>query len=156
MRGRQAQNLPPANPVYSTPYRQASALTRLTVNSRLTKPADPSCSEISHRGRNMIADSNSHIAWQRVQLRKGREALKALEIARFRTGEIAGPNGTTAQRAIASIKRKIAESEHCIAAYERRTKRPLATDLQSLAQVRWAVWNANALPQQPQSRAWHG
>jgi len=103
----------------------------------------------------MIADSNSHIAWHRVQLRKNREALKALEIARFRTGAIAGPTGHTAQRAMANIKRKIAESERCIAAYDKRTKRPLATDLRSLAQVRWAVWNANALAQQTQSRAHH-
>ncbi|MEO6840143.1 MAG: hypothetical protein ABI192_05185 [Bradyrhizobium sp.] len=103
----------------------------------------------------MIADSNSHIAWQRVQLRKNREALKALEIARFSSGELVGARHTT-QRAIANIKRKIAESEHCIAGYERRTKRPLATDLRSLAQVRWAVWNANAIPQQTQSRAYHG
>ena len=103
----------------------------------------------------MIADSNSHIAWQRVQLRKNREALKALEIARFRNGEFAGASHI-AQRAISSIKRKIAESEHCIAAYERRTKRPLATDLRSLAQVRWAVWNATALPQQGLSRAYQG
>ena len=34
----------------------------------------------------MIADSNSNIAWHRVQLKKNREALKALEIARFRVG----------------------------------------------------------------------
>jgi hypothetical protein len=101
----------------------------------------------------MIADSNSHIAWQRVQLRKNRETLKALEIARFRRGETAGPGRT--QRAIATIKRKIAESERCIASHEKRTKRPLATDLQSLAQVRWAVWNANALPEQTQTRAYH-
>jgi hypothetical protein len=104
----------------------------------------------------MIADSNSHIAWQRVQLRKNREALKALEIARFRSGEIAGPGRQTTQRVIATIKHKIAESERCIAAHEKRTKRPLATDLQSLAQVRWAVWNANALAQPTQSRAHHG
>lgn len=104
----------------------------------------------------MIADSNSHIAWHRVQLRKNREALKALEIARFRTGAIGGPAGHTPPRAIASIKRKIAESERCIAAYEKRTKRPLATDLQSLVQVRWAVWDANALAQQTQSRAHRG
>lgn len=104
----------------------------------------------------MIADSNSHIAWHRVQLKKNREALKALEIARFRTDAIAGPTGHAAQRAIANIKRKIAESERCIAAYDKRTKRPLATDIQSLAQVRWAVWNANALAQQTQSRAYHG
>ncbi len=104
----------------------------------------------------MIADSNSHIAWQRVQLRKNRETLRALEIARFRTGQFAGPASHAAQRAIATIKRKIAESERCIAAHEKRTKRPLTTDLQSLAQVRWAAWNANALPQQAQARTYHG
>jgi hypothetical protein len=104
----------------------------------------------------MIADSNSHIAWHRVQIRKNREALKALEIARFRTGEIAGPASHAAQRAIANIRRKVAESERCVAAYEKRTKRPLATDLQSLAQVRWAVWNANAPTQQTPSRAYQG
>lgn len=31
----------------------------------------------------MIADSNSNVAWHRVQLKKNREALKAFEIARF-------------------------------------------------------------------------
>jgi hypothetical protein len=83
----------------------------------------------------MIADSNSRIAWQ------------ALEIARFRTGD-------TAHRAIVALKRKIAESERCIAVHDNRTRRPLATDLRSLAQVRWAVWNANAITQQKQSRAY--
>jgi hypothetical protein len=40
----------------------------------------------------MIADSNSDIAWHRVQLRKNRNAVMALEIAHFRTGDIAGKN----------------------------------------------------------------
>ena len=40
------------------------------------------------------------------------------------------------------VERKIAESLRCIAAHERRTKRPLATDLRSLAQVSWASWDA--------------
>ena len=31
-----------------------------------------------------MADSNSRIAWHRAQLKKNREALKALEVARFR------------------------------------------------------------------------
>jgi hypothetical protein len=88
----------------------------------------------------MIADSNSNIAWHRVQLKKNRDALKALETARFRTGNIAGSSGQT-QKTIANLKRKIAESERCIAAHEKRTKRPLATDLQSLASVRWSSWN---------------
>jgi hypothetical protein len=46
------------------------------------------------------------------------------------------------QKNIAILKRKIAESERCIAAHERRTKRPVATDLQSLASVSWSSWNA--------------
>jgi hypothetical protein len=91
----------------------------------------------------MIADSNSTIAWHRVQLKKNREALKSLEIAQFRVGRIAGPAGQAQQREIANLKRKIAESERCIAAHERRTKRPLATDLQSLARVSWGSWNTH-------------
>ena len=90
----------------------------------------------------MIADSNSNIAWHRVQLKKNREALKALEIARFRVGEMSGSAGHAQQKV---LKRKIAESERCIAAHERRTKRPLATDLRSLAQVSWASWDAYGL-----------
>ena len=89
----------------------------------------------------MIADSNSNIAWHRVQLKKNRNAVKALEIAHFRTGSIAGSSDQT-QKSIAILKRKIAESERCIAAHERRTKRPVATDLRSLASVSWSSWNA--------------
>jgi hypothetical protein len=88
----------------------------------------------------MIADSNSNVAWHRVQLKKNRDALKALEIARFRIGDMDGSSGGT-QKTIAGLKRKIAESERCIAAHERRTKRPVATDLQSLASVSWSSWN---------------
>ncbi len=88
----------------------------------------------------MIAESNSDIAWHRVQLKKNRDAVKALETARFRTGNIASSSGQT-QKTIANLKRKITESERCIAAYERRTKRPVATDLQSLASVSWSSWN---------------
>ena len=92
----------------------------------------------------MIADSNSNIAWHRVQLKKNRDAVKALETARFRTGNIAGSSGQT-QKTIANLKRKIAESERCIAAHERRTKRPVATDLQSLASVSWSSWNTRSV-----------
>jgi hypothetical protein len=35
------------------------------------------------------------------------------------------------------------EAERCIADYERRTKRPLATDGRSLASVSWSHWDAN-------------
>jgi hypothetical protein len=92
----------------------------------------------------MIADSNSNIAWHRVQIKKNRDAVKALETARFRTGNIAGSSGQT-EKTIANLKRKIAESERCIAAHERRTKRPVATDLQSLASVSWGSWNTRSV-----------
>jgi hypothetical protein len=92
----------------------------------------------------MIADSNSNIAWHRAQLKKNRDAVKALETARFTTGQTAG-SSDQAQRAITNLKRKIAESERIIAAHERRTKRPVATDLQSLVSVSWSSWNANGI-----------
>ena len=88
----------------------------------------------------MSADSNSQIAWHRVQLRKNRDALKALETARFTSGEIAGRGRMSHE--IADLKRKIAESERCIAAHDRQTRRPVATDFQSLTGVNWATWNA--------------
>jgi hypothetical protein len=89
----------------------------------------------------MSADSNSRIAWHRVQLKKNRDALKTLETARFTTGEIAGRGQLS--RAIADLRRKIAESERCIAAHERQTKRPMATDFRSLTGVNWSHWNAH-------------
>ncbi|MBV9533235.1 MAG: hypothetical protein JO283_19770 [Bradyrhizobium sp.] len=86
----------------------------------------------------MVADSDSRIAWHRVQVKKNREAVKALRFA-------SGDNGTKAasatQAEIAELKRKISQSERCIAEYERRTRRPLATDMQSLANVSWSDWN---------------
>lgn len=88
----------------------------------------------------MSADRDSRIAWHRVQLRKNREALKTLETARFTAGEIAGRRRTSAQT-IAELKQKIAESERCIAEYERQTRRPLATDFRSLTGVNWSAWN---------------
>jgi hypothetical protein len=88
----------------------------------------------------MSADSDSRIAWHRVQLRKNREALKALETARFTSGEIAGGRRQTAQT-IAELKQKIAESERCIAQHERQSRRPMATDFRSLTGVNWSTWN---------------
>jgi hypothetical protein len=43
----------------------------------------------------MIADSNSDIAWHRVQLKKNRDAVKALETVRFTVGEMSGSTGQT-------------------------------------------------------------
>jgi hypothetical protein len=92
----------------------------------------------------MIADSNSNIAWHRVQLKKNRDAVKVLEIARFKIGDMASSSGRT-QKDIANLKRKIVESERCIAAHEKQTKRPVATDRQSLASVSWGSWNARSV-----------
>ena len=90
----------------------------------------------------MVADSDSNIAWHRVQLKKNRAELKALETARFTMGEIA--RGGRTQNSLAELKRKIAESEQCIAAYERQSRRPVATDFRSLTSVSWSSWNAHA------------
>jgi ABC-type cobalamin transport system ATPase subunit len=85
-----------------------------------------------------MADSDSKIAWHRARLRKNREALKALEVARFTTGH--DKSGETA-KTIAELSRKIAESEKCIAAHERQSRRPLGTDFGSLTNVSWSNWN---------------
>jgi len=97
----------------------------------------------------MVADSDSNIAWHRVQLKKNRAALKALETARFTMGEIATskPNGHS-QKTIADLKRKIAFSERVIADYDKRTRRPLTTDLQSLSSGSWSHWDAYTNQQQ--------
>jgi hypothetical protein len=89
--------------------------------------------------RNMSADSDSRIAWHRVQLKKNREALKALETGRFTTGEIAGRRQSS--QSIDDLKAKIAESERCIAQHERQSRRPMATDFGSLTGVNWSNWN---------------
>ncbi len=102
----------------------------------------------------MSADSNSNIAWHRAQIRRNRDALKALETSRFTIGEIASSKrvGGT-QKAIAELKRKINELERHISAYERQTRRPLATDLQSLASVSWGSWNTRGKGRTPGPQA---
>jgi hypothetical protein len=87
-----------------------------------------------------MADSNSKIAWHRVQLKKNRAMLKRLVIARFTVGH--DKVGET-QKRIDQIARKIAESEKCISAYEQQTRRPLGTDFRSLTKVSWGHWNAH-------------
>jgi septal ring factor EnvC (AmiA/AmiB activator) len=87
-----------------------------------------------------MADSNSKIAWHRVQLKKNRAALKTLEVARFTRGE--DKLGET-QKTMNELTRKIADSEKCIAAYEQQTRRPLGTDFGSLTNVSWGNWNAH-------------
>jgi ABC-type cobalamin transport system ATPase subunit len=88
-----------------------------------------------------MADSNSRIAWHRARLKQNREALKALEVARFRAGH--DKSGET-DKTIAELMRKIAESESCIAAHDRQTRRPLGTDFGSLTKVSWSAWNSHS------------
>jgi hypothetical protein len=90
----------------------------------------------------MSADSDSRIAWHRVQLKKNREALKALETARFTTGDIAGRR--RGAQSIDELKAKIAESERCIAVHDRGSRRPMATDFGSLTGVNWSTWNTRS------------
>src|ERR1700761_850080 len=87
-----------------------------------------------------MADSNSKIAWHRVQLKKNRATLKRIEIARFTVGQ--DKVGET-QKTIDELACKIAESEKCISAYEQQTRRPLGTDFRSLTNVSWGDWNAH-------------
>ena len=87
----------------------------------------------------MSADSDSRIAWHRVQLKKNREALRALETARFTAGEIAGR--LRGSQSIDDLKAQIAESERCIAVHDRGSRRPMATDFGSLTGVNWSTWN---------------
>jgi len=90
-----------------------------------------------------MADSDSRIAWHRAQLKKNREALNALEVARFRAqhdklGDV--------QKAMLELERKIAESEKCIGGHDRQTRqtrRPLGTDFGSLKNVSWGTWSAH-------------
>lgn len=92
----------------------------------------------------MVADSNSQIAWHRAQVRKHREALKQIETARMNFGEIAGSKSIDqTQKTVAELKRKIRASERIVAAYERQTRRPLTTDLQTLASASWSKWNGS-------------
>jgi len=91
----------------------------------------------------MVADSDSKIAWHRVQLRKNREAVRALETARFTSGDTGPKAAASTQGNMGELKRKIAESERCIAEYEKRTRRPLTTDFKTLASVSWSNWDAS-------------
>ena len=91
----------------------------------------------------MPVDSDSAIAWHRAQLKKLRETLKNIETARFTVGEPAQSTRTgNTHKTIAELQHKILQSQHIIAAHERQTRRPLATDQRSLASVSWSNWNA--------------
>ena len=93
----------------------------------------------------MPADNDSTIAWHRAQLKTLRETLKNIETARFTVGEPAQSTKTgKTQKTVAELQRKISQSLQIIAAHERQTRRPLATDQQSLASVSWSSWNAQA------------
>ena len=91
----------------------------------------------------MAADSDSRIAWHRVQVRKHRDALKRIETSKLRVGEIADRQATEQSRTqVAELKQKIKLSEQVIAQHERQGRRPLATDLHSLSNVSWGNWAA--------------
>ncbi|WP_204317100.1 hypothetical protein, partial [Klebsiella aerogenes] len=49
---------------------------------------------------------------------------------------------------LADLKRKIAQSERAIADHDKRTRRPLTTDLQSLSNGSWSHWDAYTSQQQ--------
>ena len=91
----------------------------------------------------MVADSDSKIAWHRVQIKRNREAVKTLETARFTTGDMGRKAAATTQAKIAELKRKIAESERCVSEYDKRTRRPLSTDFNTLANASWSNWDAS-------------
>jgi hypothetical protein len=88
----------------------------------------------------LAADSDSKVAWHRVQLKRNREALKALEVARFAIGH--GKVGQT-EKAVTELRRKIVDSEKCITDHDRQTRRPLGTDFTSLTNVSWGTWSAH-------------
>ena len=54
----------------------------------------------------MTADSDSHIAWQRAQLKKLRAALKAIEVDQLGKANC----GRATQMTIDELQRKIGES----------------------------------------------
>lgn len=92
----------------------------------------------------MVADTDSRIAWHRAQLKKNRAALRQIETVRFTVGESADAKALErATRQLADLKAKISESEQVIAQHERQTRRPLGTDLRSLASVSWGNWTGN-------------
>jgi len=103
----------------------------------------------------MTADSDSHIAWQRVQLKRNRTALNKLAFGRFRTGQFAAADGQT-EKAVAELKRKISEAERCIANHKRRIRRPLDTNLRSLSSVNRGSWVANAVGSAPSTTRMRG
>jgi hypothetical protein len=91
----------------------------------------------------MAADSDSRIAWHRAQVRKHRDALNRIETPKFTIGEIADLKAVEpGKEQVAELKQKIRQSQQVIAEHERQTRRPLATDLQSLSNVAWGNWTA--------------
>jgi hypothetical protein len=91
----------------------------------------------------MPVDSDSAIAWHRAQLKKLRETLKGVETTRFTVGESSQASRTgKTPKTSAELEQKIRQSQHIIAAYERQTRRPLATDQRSLSSISWGTWNA--------------
>src|SRR5215470_4940482 len=72
----------------------------------------------------MAADSDSRIAWHRVQVRKHRDTLKRIETSKFKVGEIAERKAIEQSREqVAELRQKIRLSEQVIAQHERQGRR---------------------------------
>jgi hypothetical protein len=95
----------------------------------------------------MAADSDSRIAWHRAQVRKHRDALKRMGTSRFAISASANSEAAAQSRKLVNeLTQKIRLSEQVIAEHDRQSRRPLATDLQSLSNVAWGHWNAYGGP----------
>ena len=91
----------------------------------------------------MVADSDSRIAWHRAQVRRHRDTLRRIESAKSSVGENSDPRAIVqAQRTVAELKDKIRQSEQVVALHDRQARRPLATDLRTLANIHWSDWNS--------------
>lgn len=88
-----------------------------------------------------MVDSNSRIAWHRAQLKRNRDALKALEVTLYTIGH---DKLDQTEKAIASLRQKIAESEKCVVAHDKQRGRPLGTDFGCLTNVSWGTWSAHS------------
>ena len=92
----------------------------------------------------MVADSDSNIAWHRVQLKKNRAELKALETARFTMGEIAsskrerpdpeGDRRTQAQDRAVRARDRRSRQAHAPSAHHRPAK-PQQRQLEQLGRL---------------------
>jgi hypothetical protein len=81
----------------------------------------------------MAADSDSRIAWHRVQVRKHRDTLKRIETSKFRVGEIADRKAIELSSRRQSTMRIFSSAEYCFRVARRmsRTSFSAATGVES-------------------------